>query len=314
MLCVASPPTRRIACSLSAPPLSELRPGKYRDSNGAVGQCTTLIVTVGPSTAVDVCHIELPQAGPQAVRLSSDISDLVSLPRAPREPSTGMPATPPGDRSLLGFPLGGSGPYRCSQGVSGRFTHFYPATRHAIDIECPVGTPILAVAKGRVTDVQDGNVAGGIHVSLLYKWNSVSLELQDGSLVDYVHIHTGSARVKCGDVVEPGHILCLSGDVGFCPTPHLHIQITANSDKDAPTVPFAFRAASTANTAAAQDRKVKARNFLPVAGLWYSASGPRAADECPGEQLWRLNMAVHAALVDALPHSAREIVAQYLGV
>jgi murein DD-endopeptidase MepM/ murein hydrolase activator NlpD len=36
---------------------------------------------------------------------------------------------------------------------------------------------------------------------------------------------TGSATVKVGDRVQEGQVICLSGDVGFCPTPHLHIQV-----------------------------------------------------------------------------------------
>jgi hypothetical protein len=35
-------------------------------------------------------------------------------------------------------------PFLCSQGCNGLFTHFYPATKHAIDLECPVGTAVLA--------------------------------------------------------------------------------------------------------------------------------------------------------------------------
>jgi murein DD-endopeptidase MepM/ murein hydrolase activator NlpD len=43
--------------------------------------------------------------------------------------------------------------------------------------------------------------------------------------IEYVHIKQSSASVKVGDRVVTGQPLCLSGDVGFCPSPHLHIQV-----------------------------------------------------------------------------------------
>ena len=98
------------------------------------------------------------------------------------------------------------------------FYTFFQATRHAIDLECPVSTPVLAVADGTVVEVKQDNVVSGIHASNLYKWNSIMLKLDDGQFVEYVHIETNSAIVKVGDHVQRGHI-CNSGDVGFCPPP-----------------------------------------------------------------------------------------------
>ena len=47
--------------------------------------------------------------------------------------------------------------------MGGQFTHFYKATWHALDLACPVGTPVLAVAAGSVFKVQQHNTASGIH-------------------------------------------------------------------------------------------------------------------------------------------------------
>jgi murein DD-endopeptidase MepM/ murein hydrolase activator NlpD len=55
---------------------------------------------------------------------------------------------------VVAFPLGGAGPYLCSQSAFGKFTHFYKNTLHAVDLECPVGTPVLAVADAHVMHVQ----------------------------------------------------------------------------------------------------------------------------------------------------------------
>lgn len=60
-----------------------------------------------------------------------------------------------------------------AQGVGGNFTHFYSGTLHAIDFECPEGTPVLAVAGGTVKEVRQSNTAGGVHARGLFEWNSV---------------------------------------------------------------------------------------------------------------------------------------------
>lgn len=65
------------------------------------------------------------------------------------------------------------------QGTGGSFTHFYPGTHHAVDLECPEGTPVLAMASGFVKKVRQSNPAGGIHARGLFDWNSVSLILSE---------------------------------------------------------------------------------------------------------------------------------------
>ena len=45
---------------------------------------------------------------------------------------------------------------------------------------------------------------------------------------------------KVGDTVTKGEQICESGDVGFCPEPHLHLQMHTSQDKKADTVRFAF--------------------------------------------------------------------------
>lgn len=49
-----------------------------------------------------------------------------------------------------------------------------------------------------------------------------------------------SVTVKIGDHVKKGQVITKSGDVGFCPTSHLHIQFHLSDDPRAPTVSFAF--------------------------------------------------------------------------
>ena len=126
------------------------------------------------------------------------------------------------------------------------------ATLYALDLQCAVGTPVLAIADGKVEKIEQQRFGGGapahrsqttrrrsarrvqltrecifpgIHVTSLFKWNSIMLALADGRFAEYVHIRGGSAVVAVGQRVVAGQQLCESGDVGFCPTPHLHLQL-----------------------------------------------------------------------------------------
>lgn len=162
------------------------------------------------------------------------------------------------------FPLGGAGPYLCTQGVAGAFTHFFAGTHHAVDFRCPVGTPVLSVAAGRVTEVRMSNTCGGVHVRNLFKWNSIMVAHADGTFAEYVHLAHGSARVAVGDAVAEGAHLADSGDVGFAPEPHLHMQLARSAANDAPTLRFALRDAAGAP-------------YEPLAGRFYSRAGPEPA-------------------------------------
>ncbi|CAN0517412.1 unnamed protein product, partial [Ectocarpus sp. 12 AP-2014] len=68
----------------------------------------------------------------------------------------------------------------------------------------------------------------------------VTVLQEDGLLAEYVHILAGSALVDPGDRVEAEQPLCLSGGAGFCPTPHLHLQLQEDEGDTAPTVQFAM--------------------------------------------------------------------------
>ena len=74
--------------------------------------------------------------------------------------------------------------------------------------------------KSRVVAVQQTSNVGGIRCDNLFTWNSVMLCLRgrfEGVYVEYVHIAARSCRVKEGDLVAGGDVICETGDVGFCP-------------------------------------------------------------------------------------------------
>jgi hypothetical protein len=66
------------------------------------------------------------------------------------------------------------------------------------------GTRLLALGDGEVVDVRQSETVSGVHVSNLFKWNSLMLALDDGAFVEYVHLRANSVTVKLGERVRCG--------------------------------------------------------------------------------------------------------------
>ena len=90
----------------------------------------------------------------------------------------------------------------------------------------------------------------------------MTVKLDGGYYAEYVHI-ASSAR-KVGDRVQKGDVIGATGAVGFCPEPHLHLEVHASSEKDAPSVPLRFRGVSGVE-------------WAPAAGEWWSGYDAAAA-------------------------------------
>jgi murein DD-endopeptidase MepM/ murein hydrolase activator NlpD len=80
-----------------------------------------------------------------------------------------------------------------------------------------------------------------------------------------VHIRAKSAKVKVGDRVQRGQVICESGSVGFSPEPHLHFTAFRSGDDTADTVRVLFEARDTGAT------------YLPRAGSYYTDSVGKCA-------------------------------------
>lgn len=98
------------------------------------------------------------------------------------------------------------------------------------------------------------------HPSSYIRREQVTVLQEDGLLAEYVHILAGSALVEPGDRVAPGQQLCSSGGAGFCPTPHLHLQLQEGESDTAPTVQFALL-------------DCEGNPYFPVAGKSYGSQG-----------------------------------------
>lgn len=221
----------------------KLQLGEYIDDDGNTGRCCTILMVVGPEVLVDAGFVS-----PEGILIASDIQDVGDL-----EKDYGVSEPP-----VIGFPLPTKRKYLCSQGFGDALTHFFPQTQHAIDLECPIGTPVLSSVTGTVLNVSVDNTVSGPLVSNLFKWNSITVQMHSEPylVVEFVHIKAGSALVEPGDTVVKGQQLCESGAVGFCPTPHLHIQTHLSRAANAPTVPFLMQSGD-------------GDPFEPVAGTMY---------------------------------------------
>ncbi len=111
--------------------------------------------------------------------------------------------------------------------VSGRISGVYGSQRilngkprrphFGTDVAAPEGTPIGAMAAGRVAFVHPGMF-----------FNGKTVLIDHGLGLQSVYIHMSDARVKAGDWVEPGDIIGAIGKTGRATGPHLHFGLTLN--------------------------------------------------------------------------------------
>ncbi len=101
------------------------------------------------------------------------------------------------------------------------------------------GKPVLAVADARVVTARDGlpdNVPGhgdafhpAVPITLeTVAGNTITLDLGGGQFAYYMHLQTGSLRVKAGDRVRRGQVLARVGASGDAREPHLHFEVTTS--------------------------------------------------------------------------------------
>ncbi|NMA82742.1 MAG: M23 family metallopeptidase [Epulopiscium sp.] len=83
-----------------------------------------------------------------------------------------------------------------------------------IDIAAPLGTPIVAVQKGKIKEVKTSATYGQV----------VIYDTIDGYTVFYAHCQ--SILVKPLDEIEQGQIIATVGDTGLTTGPHLHYELS----------------------------------------------------------------------------------------
>ena len=85
-----------------------------------------------------------------------------------------------------------------------------------VDYAVPVGTDVLAVADGEITNANWGKSYGTQLVQKL-----------DGGY--FIYAHLSKTLVKPGDQVKAGQVIAKSGNTGNSTGPHLHVELRTKS-------------------------------------------------------------------------------------
>lgn len=128
------------------------------------------------------------------------------------------------------------GPFRLTQGPNGRFSHFGPKGRYAMDIAMPEGTQIIAARGGVVVKVENTQSGRGTQPS----GNFVRILHNDGTMGVYLHLMQGSVIVREGQQVAYGTPLARSGNTGRSTAPHLHFVVQRNVGLEVESIPYQF--------------------------------------------------------------------------
>lgn len=128
------------------------------------------------------------------------------------------------------------GPFRLTQGANGKYSHFTPKGRYALDIAMPEGTPIVAARSGVIVKTENQQTGRGENPA----GNFVRVLHDDGTMGVYLHLQKGSVSVKEGQRVDVGSYLARSGNTGNSTGPHLHFVVQRNVGLAVESIPFDF--------------------------------------------------------------------------
>lgn len=128
------------------------------------------------------------------------------------------------------------GPFKLTQGANGRYSHFTPKGRYAMDIAMPEGTPILAARAGMVVSIENNQSGRGNNPS----GNFVRILHDDGTMGVYLHLMRGSVSAQAGQRVEVGSSIARSGNTGNSTGAHLHFVVQRNVGLALQSIPYEF--------------------------------------------------------------------------
>ncbi len=127
-----------------------------------------------------------------------------------------------------------------SQAFHGKYSHYFPGSKYAVDFPMPEGTKICAARGGIIMDISNDFFSGGTDASYSERANLIRILHDDGSMAVYAHLKLESARFPLGKRVSAGEFIAESGNTGFSTGPHLHFVIQKNSGMNLISLPFTF--------------------------------------------------------------------------
>jgi len=152
----------------------------------------------------DITLPDIPQAHPSTQDLKRDAVDRAQLAhlwlRKDGPPQFKLPLGPPVRPMSIGKSFGVK---RIYNGKASEQAHM------GSDYDSPIGSPILAVADGKVVLARE----------MFFEGNSVFIDHGDGLVSEYFHL--SELKVQTGDVVKKGDTLGREGSTGRATGPHL---------------------------------------------------------------------------------------------
>lgn len=91
-------------------------------------------------------------------------------------------------------------------------------SHEGLDIRVPEGTPIFAIADGKVTKAAPDSKG-------VEKGGGKMIFIDCGNEIEGRYMHLSLYGVKAGDYVKAGQVIGFSGNTGDSTTPHLHFEL-----------------------------------------------------------------------------------------
>jgi len=121
----------------------------------------------------------------------------------------------------------------------------YEGSHLAVDIKIPTGTPVHAIANGKVVKVSQASNGFGKHVVIKH-FNVPLLNENETTTLYSAYAHLSEIGVTNGQILVRGEMIGKSGNSGISTTPHLHFQIDKENAPWHPWWPFSSAEASAA--------------------------------------------------------------------
>jgi len=113
----------------------------------------------------------------------------------------------------------------------------YEGSHLGVDIKAPIGTPVHAVANGKVLKVMQNSAGFGMHV-LIEHTDVPLIDSNETTTLYSAYAHLSNTLVTKNQIVKKGEKIALTGNTGTSTGPHLHFQIDKNTVPWHPWWPF----------------------------------------------------------------------------
>ena len=102
-------------------------------------------------------------------------------------------------------------------------TDYHATSFHSgLDIECPIGTPVVAAATGTV-----------VYAEYFWAYGNL-IRIDHGNSIQTLYAHLQDFAVSVGDTAQRGQTIGTSGESGRAASPHLHFEVRIVGDHQDP--------------------------------------------------------------------------------